>query len=63
LFRVLREKYGEDFYSFILEKVVAIPGDVTSQNLGLKELEQMEQICNEIHIIFNCAATTNFDER
>lgn len=63
LFRVLREKYSEDFYSFISEKVVAIPGDVTSQNLGLKELEQMEQICNEIHIIFNCAATTNFDER
>ncbi|XP_004291622.1 PREDICTED: fatty acyl-CoA reductase 3-like [Fragaria vesca subsp. vesca] len=59
LFRVLKEKRGADFDSFISEKVVALPGDVTSENLGVKDLK----VYNEIQIIFNCAATTNFDER
>ncbi|XP_062015477.1 fatty acyl-CoA reductase 3-like [Rosa rugosa] len=63
LFRVLREKCGADFESFISEKVVALPGDVSSENLGIKELKQREQMCSEIEIVFNCAATTNFDER
>lgn len=59
MFRVLKEKRGADFDSFISEKVVALPGDVTSENLGVKDLK----VYNEIQIIFNCAATTNFDER
>ncbi|CAN6557198.1 unnamed protein product [Malus baccata var. baccata] len=37
LFKVLREKLGADFDSFISEKVVAVPGDVTSENLGVKD--------------------------
>ncbi|XP_050368626.1 fatty acyl-CoA reductase 3-like isoform X2 [Argentina anserina] len=63
LFRVLKEKRGADFDSFISKKIVALPGDVTSENLGVKELTQREQMYKEIEIIFNCAATTNFDER
>ncbi|TQE11371.1 hypothetical protein C1H46_002934 [Malus baccata] len=63
LFRVLKEKLGPDFDSFISEKVVAIPGDVTSENLGVKEFQLREEMCNEIQIILNFAATTNFDER
>ncbi|CAN6560040.1 unnamed protein product [Malus baccata var. baccata] len=62
LFRVLKEKLGPDFDSFISEKVVAIPGDVTSENLGVKEFQLREEMCNEIQIILNFAATTNFDE-
>ncbi|KAK9938816.1 hypothetical protein M0R45_015535 [Rubus argutus] len=63
LFRVLREKWGADFDSFISEKVVALPGDVTFENLGVKEPSLIEELCNEIQIILNSAATTNFDER
>ncbi|XP_040362910.1 fatty acyl-CoA reductase 1 isoform X2 [Rosa chinensis] len=63
LFRVLREKWRTDFDSFISEKVVALPGDVTFENLGVKEPRLMEELYNEIQIIFNSAATTNFDER
>ncbi|KAM5585263.1 fatty acyl-CoA reductase 1-like [Rosa sericea] len=63
LFRVLREKWGADFDSFISEKVVALPGDVTFENLGVKEPRLVEELYNEIQIIFNSAATTNFDER
>ncbi|KAM3010852.1 hypothetical protein FF2_029622 [Malus domestica] len=63
LFRVLKEILGPDFDSFISEKVVAIPGDVTSENLGVKEFQLREEMCNEIQIILNFASTTNFDER
>ncbi|XP_024171887.1 fatty acyl-CoA reductase 3 [Rosa chinensis] len=63
LFRVLREKWGADFDSFILEKVVPLSGDVIFEDLGVKVIKQKEEICNEVHIIINSAATTKFDER
>lgn len=44
LFRVLTEKLGPDFDSFLSEKVVAIPGDVTSENLGVKEFQLREEM-------------------
>ncbi|KAK9927290.1 hypothetical protein M0R45_024481 [Rubus argutus] len=63
LFRVLREKMGTEFDSFISRKVIAISGDVTSTGLGVKDLKLREQMCNEIQIILHSAATLNFDER
>ncbi|CAN6555233.1 unnamed protein product [Malus baccata var. baccata] len=63
LFKVLREKMGAYFDSFISEKVVAIPGDVSSENLGVKDSKFREEMFNEIQIILNSAATTKFDER
>ncbi|KAK9911243.1 hypothetical protein M0R45_035164 [Rubus argutus] len=63
LFSVLREKWGADFDSFISQKLVALAGDVTSENLGMSEFSLMEEMCREIQIIFHSAAATNFDER
>lgn len=63
LFSVLREKWGTDFDSFISNKLVALAGDVTSENLGVSEFTLMEEMCHEIQIIFHSAAATNFDER
>ncbi|XP_021821744.1 fatty acyl-CoA reductase 3-like [Prunus avium] len=65
LFSVLREEWGMNFDSFISEKVVALPGDVSFENLELevKDFKLREEMCNEIQIIFNSAATTEFDER
>ncbi|BFG34728.1 hypothetical protein CerSpe_210020 [Prunus speciosa] len=63
LFRVLKENWGTDFDSFIAEKVVAVPGDVTFDDLGVKELKLREEMYNGIEIILNSAGTTNFDER
>ncbi|KAI9095057.1 hypothetical protein K1719_026521 [Acacia pycnantha] len=63
LFRVLRDKWGSDFGSFISEKVVAVAGDVSLANLGLNEENAENEISKEIDIIVNVAATTNFDER
>ncbi|KAM1763693.1 hypothetical protein ACFX11_003010 [Malus domestica] len=63
LFKVLRDKMGAYFDSFISEKVVAFPGDVSSENLGVKDSKFREEMFNEIQIILSSAATTKFDER
>ncbi|PRQ34450.1 putative oxidoreductase [Rosa chinensis] len=63
LFKVLRETRGEDFDSFVSQKVIALPGDIGFENLGMKDVVLMENMCNEIQIIVNSAANTKFDER
>lgn len=63
LFRVLKEKWGTNLYSFISEKVTVVPGDISLENLGLKDSSLREELWNQIDVIVNLAATTNFDER
>ncbi|XP_059429003.1 fatty acyl-CoA reductase 3-like [Corylus avellana] len=63
LFRVVREKWGPNLDSFISEKVIAVPGDVSNENLGVKDSDLRNNMWNEIDIILNSAATTTFDER
>ncbi|XP_004308636.1 PREDICTED: fatty acyl-CoA reductase 3-like [Fragaria vesca subsp. vesca] len=62
LFKILKEKWGTDFDYFVSQKVVALSGDVSSENLGLNKVI-LEQVCSETQIIINSAANTNFDER
>ncbi|RLN33084.1 alcohol-forming fatty acyl-CoA reductase-like [Panicum miliaceum] len=63
LFSVLREKHGaDDFQSFVKEKVSPLAGDMRRENLGL-ESTRAKQLSEEIDIIVNGAATTNFNER
>ncbi|RZB83829.1 Alcohol-forming fatty acyl-CoA reductase isoform C [Glycine soja] len=63
LFIVLKEKLGANFKSFISEKVTLVPGDISYEDLGLKDSILREEICNQTDVIVNLAATTNFDER
>ncbi|KAL8550036.1 hypothetical protein ACS0TY_008749 [Phlomoides rotata] len=63
LFRVLRGSCGEDFDSLISSKVIPISGDVACENLGITDSELKEILWQEIDIIVNSAATTNFFER
>ncbi|KAF7820627.1 Male sterility, NAD-binding protein [Senna tora] len=63
LFKVLREKWGKDFDSFISKKVTALAGDVSAVNLGIKDANLQTKLTEEIDVIVNLAATTNFDER
>lgn len=63
LFRVLREKWGTNMDSLISEKVVVVPGDLSLEDMGLKNSFMRDQICNQIDFIVNLAATTKFDER
>ncbi|XXG64994.1 hypothetical protein AAC387_Pa05g2804 [Persea americana] len=63
VFKVLREKLGKDFDSFITNKVIPIVGDISCENLGVSNSDVREEIWREVDIIVNVAATTNFDER
>ncbi|KAF7805696.1 Fatty acyl-CoA reductase 3 [Senna tora] len=63
LFRLLKEKLGGNFNSFISEKSTLVPGDISQEGLGLKDSILREEICNQTDVIINLAATTNFDER
>lgn len=63
LFNVLRKKCGANFDSFISKKVVALSGDVTFEDLGVKASKLKEEMCNEIQIILNSAAMTKLNER
>ncbi|XP_052208742.1 fatty acyl-CoA reductase 3-like isoform X3 [Diospyros lotus] len=64
LFRVLREKMGANFCSVLAEKVTLVAGDISAdENLGVKDLNLVEEMWREVDIVVNMAATTNFDER
>lgn len=54
---------GSNFNSFISEKISVVAGDITCEDLGIKECNIKEQLWREIDVIVNLAATTNFDER
>ncbi|CAL5000562.1 unnamed protein product [Urochloa decumbens] len=62
LFGLLRDKYGEGFDSFIGEKIVALAGDITGEDLGL-DAPTLHDLAKHMDVIVNIAATTNFYER
>ncbi|XP_015691412.2 fatty acyl-CoA reductase 1-like [Oryza brachyantha] len=63
LFDVLREEHGAaGFHSFIKNKICPLAGDVVHENFGLGSSE-IQQLKQEVEIIVNAAATTNFMER
>ncbi|KAE8691709.1 Multidrug resistance protein ABC transporter family [Hibiscus syriacus] len=63
LFRILRNHWDSKFDHLISSKVIAVAGDVSSENLGVKDSNLREKMWNEIEIIVNAAATTDFNER
>jgi fatty acyl-CoA reductase len=60
---LLKEKMGTNFKSFISEKLTLVPGDITWEDLGLKDVNLRNDISSQTDVIINLAATTNFDER
>ncbi|PKI70549.1 hypothetical protein CRG98_009054 [Punica granatum] len=46
-----------------MEKIVAVAGDVSCENLGIRDSQMSKEVQEEIDIIVNSAATTNFNER
>ncbi|TXG73647.1 hypothetical protein EZV62_002226 [Acer yangbiense] len=63
LFKVLRDKWGRNLHSFISEKVAAVAGDISCDNLGVNDSNLREEMFREIDVVLNFAATINFDER
>ncbi|GJM87884.1 hypothetical protein PR202_ga03883 [Eleusine coracana subsp. coracana] len=62
LFDTLREKCGPSFHRFLREKISPLAGDIMEENLGL-ESSKISELSQQIDIIVNGAATTNFYER
>ncbi|KAJ4962673.1 hypothetical protein NE237_022612 [Protea cynaroides] len=63
VFKVLKEEHGTCFNSFISNKVTAVAGDISFENLGIKYSTLKEEMWEEINFIFNVAGNTTFDER
>lgn len=63
LFQVVRKKYGENINSFVSEKMIPIPGDISHEHLGIMDSSLRDELWNEVDFVLNFAATTNFDER
>ena len=47
----------------MLDKLVVVPGDITYENMGVKDSYLREEMWKDIDIIVNSAATTDFYER
>ena len=60
---VLKEKCEKNFNSFISEKITLIPRDISHEDLGIKDCNLVQEMLNEVYVVVNLAATTNFDER
>ncbi|KAJ8529808.1 hypothetical protein K7X08_036643 [Anisodus acutangulus] len=59
--RICLEFYP-NLHGFIEDKVFPVPGDIAFDSLGINS-ELKDDMCREIDIIVNSAATTRFDER
>jgi len=46
----------------VLEKLIAIPGDVNLPKLGISE-ENWQHLCNEISVVIHAAADVKFNEK
>ncbi|CAI9262922.1 unnamed protein product [Lactuca saligna] len=63
LFKVMKEKYHTNLQSFLSEKVILVPGDITCENLGIKDSCLKEDMWRDVEVVVNTAASTNFFER
>ncbi|XP_062086569.1 putative fatty acyl-CoA reductase 7 [Humulus lupulus] len=63
VFRVLREERGKDFDAFINEKLIAVAGDIAYEDLRIEDVNLRHQLWDNLDIILNSAATTDFYER
>lgn len=63
IFSVLKDKYGGNLNSLLSQKVQVVAGDITTENLGIKDASLLGEMWNEVDTVVNLAANTNFDER
>ncbi|HXK58500.1 MAG TPA: AMP-binding protein [Acidobacteriota bacterium] len=60
VFERMRAVYGDGLGEFLREKLVAVPGDISLDGLGIPA-ELYETIRNEVDIVINSAAVVSFD--
>ena len=60
VFDLLRKQHGDAFPQIFREKVKAVSGDLSKENMGL-ERDTYLRLQREVQIIINCAAAVTFD--
>ncbi len=60
VFDRLRSVYGENFDLFLNQKLVAVAGDISEENLGIA-MEVRQQLQESVDIVINSAAVVSFD--
>ncbi|MFN2422084.1 MAG: AMP-binding protein [Gemmatimonadota bacterium] len=60
VFDRLRDRHGDDFDSFLAEKVIAVAGDISRENLGFDPAERSD-LARTLDVIVNSAAVVSFD--
>ncbi|KAF9592125.1 hypothetical protein IFM89_012554 [Coptis chinensis] len=62
LFKRVHQSHGKSHQAFMLNKLVAVVGNVCESNLGM-EVDLADSLVNEVDIVVNSAGNTTFDER
>jgi len=60
VFERMRAVYGDRLKDLLREKLIAVPGDISLENLGIPA-DLLEGIQNEVDIVINSAAVVSFD--
>ncbi|RPJ60337.1 MAG: hypothetical protein EHM23_10795 [Acidobacteria bacterium] len=60
VFERMRAVYGDRLKELLREKLIAVPGDISSESLGIPA-ELLEAIQDEVDIVINSAAVVSFD--
>ncbi|KAK9671306.1 hypothetical protein RND81_12G020700 [Saponaria officinalis] len=62
IFKSLRQIHGAAYEAFMISKLIPVAGNICESNLGIDELS-MNMIAEDVDVIVNSAANTNFHER
>ncbi|CBI39167.3 unnamed protein product, partial [Vitis vinifera] len=62
LFECLKQRHGKYYQDFILSKLAPVVGNLCESDLGI-DANSISEIAEEVDVIINSAANTNFEER
>jgi len=62
IFQCLRQMHGKSYEAFMLSKLIPLAGNVCEPDLGIDE-NSAGMIAEDVDVIVNSAANTNFHER
>lgn len=62
IFKCLQQIHGKSYETFMLSKLIPVVGNICDSDLGLDEAS-MSMIAQDVDVIVNSAANTNFHER
>ncbi|KAK1441622.1 hypothetical protein QVD17_07662 [Tagetes erecta] len=63
LFRVIKQKHGTNIDTFIFEKVKPVAGNMALENLGVTDVDLLNEMRTQVDVVVSSAASTKFDER